>query len=55
MKKIQDKGSGHRLLVLKTKSEASQNRKQFALFLEAIAIYVGTNSNTIAKEHYTRV
>ena len=30
------------LPVLKTKSEASQNPEQFALFLEAVATHVGT-------------
>jgi len=38
MKKRHDNG----LPVLKTKSEASQNPEQFALFLEAVATHVGT-------------
>ena len=42
MKKSHDKGSGYRLPVLKTKSEASQNPEQVALFMEAITIHVGT-------------
>ena len=43
MKKSHNKGSGHSLPVLKTKSEASQNPEQFALFMEAITTYVGTS------------
>jgi len=42
MKKRHDNGSDYRLPVLKTKSEASQNPEQFALFLEAVATHVGT-------------
>jgi len=42
MKKRHDNGSDYRLPVLKTKSEASQNPEQIALFLEAVATHVGT-------------
>ena len=42
MKKRHDNGNDYRLPVLKTKSEASQNPEQFALFLEEVATHVAT-------------